>query len=246
MAQQDENSPGKSSEPEDNNVQIDDEEISESEVKSNQKVELDLDDAPFLEWEEDSEEEEGSGEEQKEIVQDEEEAEEEDKKSKQSVLERIKKWWWVWASGAGLLLIIAVSLFIAYAVDTKDRGETKKEDSPTVELEKAEKSERNNSIQLQQVSLEPFWVVYDSKDNLRQFHLGLDFSIKGKDAAWELEKKIPVIRDSLYYFLKNKQIQEISDKNNISELKKEIQTVVNNNLSNGKVDQVLIQKYLVE
>ena len=246
MAQQDENSPGKSSEPEDNNVQIDDEEISESEVKSNQKVELDLDDAPFLEWEEDSGEEEGAGEGQKEVVQGEEEAEEEDKKSKKSVFELIKKWWWVWASAAGLLLIIAVSLFIAYAVDTEDGEETKKGDSPVVELEKAEKSEKNNSKQMQQVSLEPFWVVYDSKDNLRQFHLGLDFSIKGKDAAWELEKKIPVIRDSLYYFLKNKQIQEISDKDNISELKKEIQTVVNNNLSNGKVDKVLIQKYLVE
>ena len=244
MVQQDENSPGNSSE--DNNVQIDDEEISESSVKSNQKVELDLDDAPFLEWEEDSGEEEGAGEGQKEVVQGEKEAEEEDKKSKKSVFELIKKWWWVGASALGLLLIIAASLYITSAVDTKDKEGTDKEESTVVELEESEKSKTNQTKQMQQVSLEPFWVVYDTKDNFRQFHLGIDLSIKGKDPAWELEKKIPVIRDSLYYFLKNKQIQEISDKDNISELKKEIQTVVNNNLSNGKVDKVLIQKYLVE
>ncbi len=240
MVPEDENTPQQESDPEDQKVAVDDQEVSESSVKSNQKVELDLDDAPFLEWDEDEEEEE-SAEEKKEVAESGEE-EAEDKERKESLLVRIKRRWWMFAAAAALLMVSAV---VAILFVTLQEEEQKKLPQ-VVEQEQSKESGKNKSEQGEQVSLQPFWVEYDAENDYQYFHLGIDLNVNGSKPAWELEKKGPVIRDALYYFLKNKDIEELSDKNSIKDLKKEILTIVNNNLSNGKANQVLIQKYLVE
>lgn len=212
-------------------VKLDDQELSDQDAKAAPKVELDLDDAPFLDWEEEEqpEEVEGQGEEKEEAPAEE---------IKTPVW---KRWWFLLGVGSLLLLVLGFGIYLWL------RGESSPPPPPPPPPPKKKVEQKKPALPEQlRLSLKPFWVEYIQNGDVRYLRASFDLQFKGGKLEWELKRKIPIIRDAIYYYLKNKELTFITSKENAKALKEQILEIVNQFLSNGQVDAVLIQDYVVE
>lgn len=64
--------------------------------------------------------------------------------------------------------------------------------------------------------------------------------------ASELQAKSFAVRDGLYYNLKNKAFANLTDKDSVEQLRDELRGVVNNYLNTGQIEQVLFEEMLVK
>ncbi len=64
--------------------------------------------------------------------------------------------------------------------------------------------------------------------------------------AWEINRKKTVLRDAIYYYLKKQDLIFLRDKQNADNLKKDLLSVVNQYLSNGKLSRLLIEEYFIK
>lgn len=97
------------------------------------------------------------------------------------------------------------------------------------------------------ISLEPFWVEQrDAEGNIR--FLVCKFAAPATDPKLiaEVQGKKVVIRDAVYYYLKNKSLVFLTDGANADTLKKDLLTIINGYLSLGKLEDLLIENYLVK
>ncbi len=97
------------------------------------------------------------------------------------------------------------------------------------------------------VSLEPFWVEQRDMDGQIRF-LVCKFAAPATDPKLihEIQGKKVVIRDAVYYYLKNKSLVFLTDGANAETLKKDLLTIINGYLSLGKLEDLLIENYLVK
>ena len=207
--------------------------------RAEQKVELDLDDAPFLEEVEEKEEEpepieEVEPEEKEEKIKiEEEEKQETPKKKKKLIL-------------FGILFLIILLGIAAFFLFRGEKKEQKKEEQIPPKPVVVQEQPPPPPPKLYQFSLRPFWIDYKVNNGHRFLHLTLVLEYDVDILNWELKRKNIVIRDALYYYLKNKNFNFLLDKKNIPVLKKEITTIIDQYLGHGKIKHLYLQNYLIE
>ncbi|WP_147821260.1 flagellar basal body-associated FliL family protein [Salidesulfovibrio onnuriiensis] len=210
-------------------AQLDDSEAS----RATQKVDLDLDDAPFLE---DEEEEEVELEEAPE-----EEAPSEEKKEKKELPAIFKNKLFYMAVVIAVLLIVILYLLFSRpdAPPPPPPPEPEPIEEPLVEPEPVITGE----ILLR---LDPFLIEQkDEKGAIRFLEVRLVLNTTDEELARQFKQETFTVRNALYYYLKNKDLQFLSDKNNADKLKQELLAVVNQYMGFGQFETLLFEQYLV-
>ncbi len=202
-------------------------------VPDKDKVELDLDDAPFLEEEDEEEEEEAP----EPAAQ----PEEPEKKPKAGAAALLKDKRVLAGIGGGVLLvaILLVVLLWPSAEPLPPPPPPMPEPEQPVQPKEPEKPEFI-------VKMEPFWIEYQTDDGkIRLLKCSFATATDNEKLSWEIQTKTLVLRDAIYYYLRNKDLVFLSDKKNEEILKKELLSVMNQYLSTERLTTLLIQEYLV-
>ena len=221
-------------------AKLDDSELSDDLPKALQKVDLDLDDAPFLE---DEEEAPAAPEASAEPFPEEVPAEEQ-KPSR-------KKFIFIGAAALVLLLGGAAAFFLLRkpAAPPVETPPVAPEAEPAVPppapppvLEPPKPPQQELVM-----PMAPFLVEMTDATGRTRF-LNLRFTAVTTDPAVRLEfmRNTIVVRDAVYYYLKNKSMEFLTDKKNTETLKKDVLSVINQFIGAQPLDNLLIEEYLVK
>lgn len=93
----------------------------------------------------------------------------------------------------------------------------------------------------------PFLVEMTDPKGQTRF-LTIRFTAVTQEKAVELEFKRNgiVVRDAVYYYLKNKNMAFLTDRNNTETLKKDVLSVINQFLGAEPLENLLIEEYVVK
>lgn len=208
-------------------AQLDDSEAS----KATQKVDLDLDDAPFLE---DEEEEEDDFEEEEETP-----LLEEEEESPQFRLADLLKSKLFFIFAGVVLLLIAVIVFLLFREPEAPPPE------PVVEAPIVQQPEVVEQPEIL-IRLDPFLIEQrDQSGKIRFLEVRILVSTQEDGLARQFKQETYTVRNALYYYLKNKDLQFLSDKNNSDKLKKELLAIINQYMGFGQFETLLFEQYLV-
>lgn len=199
-----------------------------------QKVELDLDDAPFLEEEEDEPDEDISAEETPAP------AAPAEKKRVIALPAWLTKKFLLFAAG-GLALLCAVILAIVLWPEKAPVPDEPVE-RPAKEAEKAvpEVVDLN-------VAFDPFWIeLTDQNGKVRFLHFQFTIVATNTLAEGEISAKTFQLRDAVYYYVRNKEFAFLADTENLETLKADILSVLNKFIAHDTIETILIDKYLVQ
>lgn len=225
--------------PGDEKAKLDESELDPSEEipRALQKVELDLDDAPFLEEEEEEEE--------PEEILDEAAPRElgvEEKRPRLALPAFLKSKKAVFAILGILILIIGLILFFVLRPKKAPPPEKKPEviEQPVAPETPPELKEIN-------VPFTEFWVEkLDASKKVRFLHIQFSVVVRGPHAEREIKAKTLVLRDAVFYYLRNKDYAFLSDTENLETLKSDLLSVMNKFLGSDQLQVLLIDKYLVQ
>jgi len=97
----------------------------------------------------------------------------------------------------------------------------------------------------------PFWLELTSDtphDKGKTFFLVCKFAALSKTETvnQEVQNKTTIIRDALYFYLKNKSYEFLTDPDNTQTIKNDLTSVINGYLTGGKVDDMLFERYLAK
>jgi flagellar FliL protein len=221
-------------------AKLDDSELSDDLPKALQKVDLDLDDAPFLEDEEDAP---ATPEASAEPFPEEAPAEEQ-KPSR-------KKFIFIGAAALILLLGGAAAFFLLRkpaAPPVQAPPPVAPEAEPAVPPAPPPVLEPPKPPQPELVMpMAPFLVEMTDATGRTRF-LNLRFTAVTTDPAVRLEfmRNTIVLRDAVYYYLKNKSMEFLTEKKNTETLKKDVLSVINQFIGAQPLDNLLIEEYLVK
>lgn len=222
---------------EQNKAKLDDTELNVGSPRAAQKVELDLDDAPFLE------EEEALPAPSEEIPA---------APPPQAIEEAVKLPIWknkkvVFGGLGGLLLLIGLAVWWFLLREVKPPVREEPAPPPVASEEPSQPAPPPPPADMF-VSMDPFVVEKpDAKGGVKVLTLKIKLVYKEDPRlARELQNKIVILRDGLYYNLKNKSFANLTDKDSVEKLREELRGVVNNYLNAGQVDQVLFEELLVK
>jgi flagellar FliL protein len=199
--------------------------------RSLQKVELDLDDAVFLD-DEDEIEEPPAEPEKKEPV-------EEDKQP--SFFWKYKKFF----LAAIALLLVGSALFWWLFVKPEPLvtpPEPAQENQAVSEPPEKESPELTEHV----MAFEPFWLEFEVNGTYRFLTCRFTFPVEGDLLRTEVDTKRIIIRDAVYYYFKNKDIVFLGNTDNGDKLKTDLLEIINQYLGNGQLEEILIQEYRVE
>lgn len=213
---------------------LDTDKLKEDVPRGLQKVELDLDDALFLDVDEEEPKPEPA-------------AEPAPPPPPQPAPEPAKRPLWkrplVLAMVGGLLLFllggVAAYFLLPRQATAPPPPPPPKEDKP----KKPAKPEK--PITLHTIPFEPFFVEYD-QDGTKRF-LVCRFSVSGIPDAleWEIRRKKIILRDAVYYYLHNKGLAFLNDPKNADKLKEDLLAVMNQYLGNGQIETLLLDEYVI-
>ncbi len=215
-------------------AQLDTEELKEDEDGgADDKVELDLEDAPFLEEDEDEEE---------EVAPEPVALEEAPEKRgfKEILTEALHNKKIVAAAAVVLLLLVGGLVYLLWFMP-----EEVVEEVPEEMVEEMVEDEVVKQDYI--VAWDEFWVEHMTADGQVRF-LVCKFAAPtaNEKLAFEIRSKKLVLRDAIYYYLKNKDLTFLSDKKNVATLKQDLVGVLNQYLSNDQLQDLLIEEYLVK
>lgn len=202
------------------------------------KVDLDLDDAPFLEEEEEEEQPEPEPEPP---------ALEPEKPARRLPAWLKNKFLWI----AVVVILVALGVVIKFLFLNKPVPpppppvEEKKDEAPPPPepVEQVKPKDEGETI----LRLDPFWVEQRDKDgNIRFLTVRIVFSTKDQNLARNLTQETLTVRNAVYYYLKNKDLQYLADEKNAERLKKELLTVVNQYMGAGQFENLLFEEYVVK
>ncbi len=208
--------------------------------KAAQKVELDLDDAPFLE---DEDEEEEIPEEEPEELESVDEAPVE-KKSKTKLLIVI---------GIVVIILLLAAILVKLFLFSDPAPKTKEEPvaEETVEeipevIPEAAPPPPPEEPGVTLLRMDPFWVEQKDEKNKTRFLIArLAMTTTDPIIVAEFGRKSIILRDAVYFYLKNKDLQFLSDKKNAEKLKKDLLVVINQYIVGGQFEEILFEEYLV-
>jgi flagellar FliL protein len=227
------------------NVTLDDERLQDEVPKGLQKVELDLDDALFLEFEEKEEAPPPAPE----------PAPEPEPEAAALVPQenlpasKSRKKLWVLGIAAALCLIAGAggSYFFMKSAIKEPEAKHQPEEVPVEQA--APEPEPQNATpkppELVTYNMAKFQIEYAQADQIR--FLTCSMSIPNVTPLMRLEmqaKTIP-IRDGIYRYLKNAPLSFLDNPNDSDKLKADLATVINQHMKSGKVSEILIEEYVV-
>ena len=101
------------------------------------------------------------------------------------------------------------------------------------------------------VPIAPFWLELagdTARDKDTIYFLVCKFTAISKSEAVisEAQNKAAVIRDALYFYLKNKSYDFLTDPGNTQTIKNDLTSVINGYLVGGQVDDMLFERYLTK
>lgn len=203
-------------------------------ARSTQKVELDLDDAIFLDDDDELEAE-------QEPSSPHPPASADSLDDEPAPLQPFWKKTWVLLGLVGFLLV-------ATGTTTWFVFRPKPPAAPPAEVKKPQTVQKEAPPKLSEftILLQPFLVEHDIKGKNRFLSCQFSLPVKGDLLKWEINKKKIILRDALYYYLKNKDILFLADKKNVTKLKTDLLSIVNQYLGSGQVEEILIQEYKVQ
>jgi len=217
-------------------AKLDDSELSEELPKALQKVDLDLDDAPFLEDEKEEPAPEPAETEASPFAALDEEKKPASKKRLFLVL------------GVAALLVAGGITFFLLRKHTPPPPPPEEAAIPVPEATPEPPPPPPPEPPKERVmAMAPFLVeMTDAKGHTR--FLTISFTAVTLDPAVEVEfrRNITVVRDAVYYYLKNKNMDFLTDKKNIDTLKKDVLSVINQFIGTQPLDNLLIEEYLVK
>ncbi|WP_243359302.1 flagellar basal body-associated FliL family protein [Fundidesulfovibrio terrae] len=221
-----------------NKAKLDDTELNVGSPRAAQKVELDLDDAPFLE------EEEAPPPPAEEIPA---------APPAHDLGEPVKLPIWknkkvLFGGVGGLLLLIGLAAWWFFIREVKVHEEPPPPPPPAPAPVEPPKPAEPPPPQDVFVPMEPFLVEKtDTKGAFKILSLKIKLVYKEDPRlAREIQTKSFALRDGLYYNLKNKSFTNLTDKDSVEKLREELRGVVNNYLNTGQIDQVLFEELLVK
>ncbi|MFW5733716.1 MAG: flagellar basal body-associated FliL family protein [Oceanidesulfovibrio sp.] len=205
------------------------------------KVELDLEDAPFLE-DEDEEEEESAA------TGEDAYADLEKTPRKFDIRTLLKDRRFQIGGGAGLLVLLLALIFLWPEPEPPPQIEIDLPDSLPMTEENATNATPPVEVKEEViVAFEPFWVEHLEEDGTVRFlYCKFAAPASSEKLAWEIRHKKVVLRDAIFYYLRNKDLTFLADKTNVEQLKADLLSVVNQYLSNAQLETILIEEYLVK
>lgn len=94
--------------------------------------------------------------------------------------------------------------------------------------------------------MDPFWVEQKDKDNKTRFLIArFAMTTTSEVLVAEYGRKTLILRDAVYYYLKNKDLRFLTDKKNAEKLKEDLLMVINQYMVEGEFDEILLEEYLV-
>lgn len=205
-------------------------------TRGTQKVELDLDDAPFLEEEEE--------EVKAEPVKPSAPVSLEPAKEEKPPLDKKKL---IILGAAALLLVIVAALAVKFIFfkskaaapepEKTQQAAPAQDNATVVEPEKPEIHFR----------MEPFWVEQKAgPEEVRFLIVRMQLGTKDPAVAKDFEMKLLPARNAIFYYLKNKDVQFLVDEQNTDKLKAELLLVINQYVADGKFDTLMFEEYVVK
>ena len=231
----------------DTNVALDDERLQDDVPKGLQKVELDLDDALFLEFEEKEEEPPPP---EPEPEPEPETAALVPQEKAPSVFAR-KKFLILGIAAALCLVLGAGGAYFFLKSGVEDTPPVEQAESPHPPAEQPETPTHEAAAPqvvpptLVTHTLEKFQVEYVVANQIR--FLSCSLSIPGVTEITRLEMQVKsvFIRDGIYRYLKNTPLSFLDNPNNSDKLKNDLAAVINQHLRSGSVSQIMIEEYVV-
>ncbi len=218
---------------------LDAEELADTDVSLDKdKVELDLDDAPFLEEEE---EEEAAPTDELAEPEEEKEVRARGIKALLEAIRRDKRLMAAVIGGAVLLLGLLLTFLLWPSKDVAPPGDTLGLPPETVTPEVSPAPPEHI------VALKPFLVEHVTEEGeVRLLFCKFSISTENEKLAWEITHKQLTLRDAIFYYLKNKDLRFLTDKTKVEQLKKDLLSVINQYLNVGQIETLLIEEYLVK
>jgi len=208
-------------------------------ARGTQKVELDLEDAPFLE-----EEEEVTPEPVKPAESIGVDAEPE---KKPGGIWRNKKVLIIAGAAIVVLILLAVAaklLFFKGKTAAPPKAETHAEANATSEANATQAKPEQPEVQ---VRMEPFWVEQKGEgEEVRFLIVRMLLTTKDQTIAKEFVGKRLAARNAIFYYLKNKDVQFLTDEHNVDKLKSELLLVINQYVTDGKFETLMFEEYVVK
>lgn len=212
-------------------AQLDDSEAS----KATQKVDLDLDDAPFLE-DEDEEEEIEFEEEEMPLLQESEE------KTQFDFSALFKNKLFLISLGVIALLTVIIVILLMREPDAPPPPPL----PPVDEVQSEKVPEVVEEVPEILIRLDPFLVEQtDSDGQIRFLEVRVIVSTPEDGLARQFKQETYAVRNALYYYLKNKDLEFLSDKENSDKLKSELLAIINQYMGFGQFETILFEQYLV-
>jgi flagellar protein FliL len=239
----------------DSNVALDDERLQDSVPKGLQKVELDLDDALFLEFEEKEDVPASSP------VESAPEPEEAPPPSEQPEVQAKpgRKKLWILGIAASLCLILGAGgsyYFMKSGAPLPTEQTSTGPDSPQAEQAGTDSSAtpgtpaESTTVQqpedIEIYSLEQFQIEYSTEDKVR--FLTCRFAIPDTTTIMraELQAKSLIVRDGVYRYLKNSPLSFLDNPQESEKLKADIAAVINQIVQSGQINDILLEEYVVK
>lgn len=198
------------------------------------KVELDLDDAPFLT--EDEPEPEPQPATEAEAPAELEEAPATKKRFDIKALLKNKRF--LIGAGVGLILIIVALFFLLRSPAPAP--------APQPPAENATAKEPLKPTEYY-IKWEPFWVEFkDAQGNIKFLVCRFTGLTTNETLKAEADAKVVILRDQMYYYLMHKDKEFLGNTANANAVKLDILAVVNQYLSSGQLDQVLLEGYVIK
>jgi len=242
----------------DSNVALDDERLKDDVPKGLQKVELDLDDALFLEFEEKEEIPETTAVES--APEPEDAPPPPDKTDVQPSKTKSRKKLWIFAIAAALCLLLGSGgayFFMKSGPpypDEQTSAQDKSPEAPHAAAEESAEAPDDSSAnettakpeQIEVYSFERFQVEHSLDGKIR--FLTCRISIPGTTTVMraEFQAKEIFLRDAMYRYLKNSPLSFLATPEESEKMKSDIATVVNQIIKSGQVSEILLEEYVVK
>jgi len=202
-----------------------------------QKVELDLDDAPFLEEEEEI------------PVEPAKPAEAVSFDSPPKEKSPLGKRKLIIIGAAALVVLVAAALTIKFLFfkgkPESVQQETEQTSPPSTAQDNATAAEPEKPEI--QVRMEPFWIEQKAgPDETRFLIVRLLLGTRDPAIAKELDMKLMPARNAIFYYLKNKDVHFLADEENTEQLKNELLMVINQYVTDGKFNTLMFEEYVVK
>lgn len=131
-------------------------------------------------------------------------------------------------AGAALLVLIIAAVLLAYFLLFSSESKELPPDVPVIVVPSGLPTEEPAPVDKFHVTWEPFWVeVADPEGEIRFVYCKIVLVTDNQRIALQLDQKQTLIRDAVYYYLRNKPYSFLADLKQLDTLKVEMLNIIN-------------------